>query len=415
MAEIVGFTYGDHAIFGCYTQSSEAAPQLFSALESIRTSKKFKGKKLAFFMDANAHHKSWLGSKVTDDAGKAAKAFTEEYGMQQFVNFPTRGDNILDLIISDLKVTAKQLPHLGTSDHCNILASIDVSTRMPEPPPGRKVYHWKTASWGRINGALKLALKHWKASDHTTVDAAASNLQDIVMAEVDKYVKTSFPKRSRPAPWWDKRCTKAALAKASAFKHRSADPASYEHACAQLRVRERDAYKRHRRTLAKRLRENKGDADWWHTVKLHAGASTSRTAAAPNAESLADFFAEKLSLDGQEEDTVPDFDVPNPGDLNTFRITLKKVTHILKSLNPNKSVNGISPRVLRECYKVLALPICRLFKKIAHLCVWPSNWKEGRVSAVWKRDSKSDPKNYPITVLTLTIYPLCLRESSMSS
>ena len=84
--------------------------------------------------------------------------------MQKFVNFPTRGDNILDHIISDLKVTAKQLPHLGTSDHCNILASIDVSTRMPEPPPGRKVYHWKTASSSRINGALKLALKHWKAS-----------------------------------------------------------------------------------------------------------------------------------------------------------------------------------------------------------------------------------------------------------
>lgn len=111
-------------------------------------------------------------------------------------------------------------------------------------------------------------------------------------------------------------------------------------------------------------------------------------------------FAEKLSSDGQEDDIVPDFDVPNPGDLNTFRMTLKKVKHILKSLNPSKSVNGISPRVLKECYKVLALPICRLFKKISHLCVWPSNWKEGRVSAVWKRDSKSNPKNYrPITVL----------------
>ena len=79
----------------------------------------------------------------------------------------------------------------------------------------------------------------------------------------------------------------------------------------------------------------------------------------------------------------------------------KGYAHIqLKYLNQNKSVNGISPRVLRECYKVLALPICRLLKKISHLCVWPSNCKEGRVSGVWKRDSKSDPKNNrPITVL----------------
>ena len=73
---------------------------------------------------------------------------------------------------------------------------------------------------------------------------------------------------------------------------------------------------------------------------------------------------------------------------------------VLDSLNPSKSVNGLSPRVLKECSDVLALPICRLFKKIVKSCTWPSKWKIGRVSPIWKRESKSEAKNYrPVTVL----------------
>ena len=56
------------------------------------------------------------------------------------------------------------------------------------------------------------------------------------------------------------------------------------------------------------MNKTRSDADWWHTVKLHAGASESRSPAAPSAEKLADSFSEKLSLDGAEDDDVPDFE-----------------------------------------------------------------------------------------------------------
>lgn len=56
--------------------------------------------------------------------------------------------------------------------------------------------------------------------------------------------------------------------------------------------------------------------------------------------------------------------------------------------------------MLKACAKDLALPVCRLFKKIARHGVWPSRWKIGRVTAFWKWNSKADPKNYrPVTVL----------------
>ena len=112
------------------------------------------------------------------------------------------------------------------------------------------------------------------------------------------------------------------------------------------------------------------------------------------------FFASKPSLDGEEDEEVPAFSTDRPGNLRSFRITEQMVHKVLSSLNPSKSVNGISPRILRECSAELTRPVTRLFKKIAKQCEWPSRWKTGRVSAIWKKASKSAPKNYrPITVL----------------
>ena len=93
-----------------------------------------------------------------------------------------------------------------------------------------------------------------------------------------------------------------------------------------------------------------------------------------------DYFSEKSSLDGAEDNDVPDFKVSNQKDFSAFRVTctFKNVEEVLNSLNSSKSVHGLfllSPRDLKECSDVLALPITRLFKKIVKSCNWPSKWK----------------------------------------
>ena len=143
-------------------------------------------------------------------------------------------------------------------------------------------------------------------------------------------------------------------------------------ACTKLRFQERKAYAARRVRLSEHLNDSRNDADWWHTVKLHAGASEVRTSAAPDAEELAEFFAKKLSLDGEEDDDVPPFSVSEPGDLHEFRVTMHRVQKVLSSLDPKKSVNGLSPRLLKMCSDVLAPAICTLFKRIVHSSEWPS-------------------------------------------
>jgi len=97
---------------------------------------------------------------------------------------------------------------------------------------------------------------------------------------------------------------------------------------------------------------------------------------------------------------VPEFEPVDRVNFSSFRVTKRRVLKVLKALDPRKSANGISNRFLKECAKALAPGVTLLFRMIVDLAVWPSKWKLGRISAIWKRESKSKAKNYrPVTVL----------------
>eukprot|EP00973_Karenia_brevis_P035304 4868915-Karenia_brevis.AAC.1 len=60
--------------------------------------------------DFNVHEESWLRfSAGTSPEGRELHEITVEYGMQQYVNEPTRESYLLDLVLSDMgdSVTTK--------------------------------------------------------------------------------------------------------------------------------------------------------------------------------------------------------------------------------------------------------------------------------------------------------------------
>ena len=69
------------------------------------------------------------------------------------------------------------------------------------------------------------------------------------------------------------------------------------------------------------------------------GKNGSRKCGAPSVGALAEHFAKKLSLGGDGDDPVPDFQPVVRSKLSTFRISPKRVRKVLDSLNPNKSAN----------------------------------------------------------------------------
>jgi hypothetical protein len=400
VAEIVGVEYKGLCIFGAYTQSSESSPLLFDSLSRLRESAQFAEKTSVFLMDANAHHEEWLGSRHTDDAGHCALAFSEIYEIEQCVDFPTRKDNILDLVYSDRSCVTSALPHLGSSDHVTVLAKINMSIEVPVSPPNRSVWHWASAPWNHMRGGLRVQLKGWSAFKFESVDDAVEDFYSKVDTIMCRFVKRSMVHGARPAPWWDRHCTVAQQHVDAAFALKCSNPDSYDSARRVLKTRQRQAYARYRKALKRKLERENGGKEWWRIVKLHAGKGGSRTSGAPSPDDLAEYFAKKLSLDGKEQDPVPEFTPVLKGKLTSFRVTRNRVKKVLNSLNPHKSMNGISNRFLKECSGVLCAAVTTLFQRVARDAVWPKRWKEGRVSPIWKRESRSLAKNYrPVTVL----------------
>ena len=164
---------------------------------------------------------------------------------------------------------------------------------------------------------------------------------------------------------------------------------------------QRKAYARYQYKLRRDINEmSKGDRAFWSLTKELSGLDNQPSSSGPDVDKLADHFATKMSNGAGVDFTgrnLPEYPVKP---LKGLKIRFKRVCQVLERLDISKSANGPGPRVLRECASVLAAPVTKLFRCIVRSADFPLSWKVGRVTALHKRKSVSDPANYrPVTVL----------------
>ena len=121
------------------------------------------------------------------------------------------------------------------------------------------------------------------------------------------------------------------------------------------------------RPLRTKLQSEPTDRLWWNLTKNISGLSKTRDRSAPDVDSLASYFADKLSLS-------PNFDpslsiVPPVIDViyrKTWRVKFSMVCSMLRSIDVNKAVDpdDISPYILKYCCKELCHPVCLLFHQV---------------------------------------------------
>ena len=87
---------------------------------------------------------------------------------------------------------------------------------------------------------------------------------------------------------------------------------------------------------------------------------------------------------------------------DNVHISIDETRNYLKKINPNKSCgpDDIHPRILSECYSELSLPFCLMFMKSMEECNIPSQWKEAKVVAIYKKGDKKEAGNYRPVSLT---------------
>ena len=122
---------------------------------------------------------------------------------------------------------------------------------------------------------------------------------------------------------------------------------------------------------------------------------------------LADFFASVFT----EEDIQNIPEVPTAEErgiaqlLDDIDIPPTKVEAKLKKLNINKSQgpDNIHPQLLRESRTNIAEPLSAIFRKSLATSTIPKPWKEGKITAIYKKGEKSKPANYRPVSLTSVV------------
>ena len=399
--ELIAMQYGGVVYIAGYSNKSSVCVVMIDVLKQLKEDHPLL--KFVIVGDFNIHNECWLHSvSGTDTAGELMEEFAQLNGMYQLVDFPTCGHNTLDLIMTDFPGTAVESPHLGSSDHVAVKFEIQVEQKIPcvEQPSSR---NWKKAPWDHIRGDLKRALHDWSPDKLQSMDSVEAELDEIMWTVVNKHVKMRAPTKPRSRPWWNSECERALKRKVKAFHTRRDHPMRYRNAKKRCSRIQRRAFAIYNQRLSKQLSEmEKSDKTFWNLTKQISGLQPARNKAAPNADKLADHFASKMSNAANkfDNDWKPSDKWNAKAKLSSFKVHHRDVLKQLKSLDTNKSINGIPYMLLKECAQQLYEPLTKLYRFICQRGEFPQSWKIGRITALHKRGAISDPKLYrPVQVL----------------
>ena len=115
-------------------------------------------------------------------------------GLEQLVDLPTRGENTLDLILTDIhasRVKVSDREPIGKSDHCVLIADVALSLAR-EARTTRTVWDYAKADWGRLRKHFRD--KNW--NDILEAHAVSEDIRCAFDAEVHSAMKKITPSKT---------------------------------------------------------------------------------------------------------------------------------------------------------------------------------------------------------------------------
>ena len=156
--------------------------------------------------DLNIHHKSWLfHSNANTRASESLMGICQDFSLSQLVRHPTRGDYLLDLVLSDMKDLVKVFVLPDLSDHKVVCVDLDVIV-VKQSAISRQVWDFKHAQWDNLNSSLRST--SWQSFlDNAAPDASVGASCKHLIALCSQFIprKTLFAQK-RNHPWIDDDC-----------------------------------------------------------------------------------------------------------------------------------------------------------------------------------------------------------------
>ena len=354
----------------------------------------------------------------------------DDNSLQQLVKSPTRGQNVLDLIITNYPASFNRIETLpGLSDHDIVFAEVNILTKKATQKP-RNIILYRKANWNNIQKDLKDVLEDIRKmeDENASVTTMWTKFQTDLELSIKKNIPSKMAKKKDGFPWitadikrlikkrdrWYKRKKKS--------KH-SKDIARFKELKRKTQQEIRKAYWKYIDSIVSNTENTeKGQYNcmkkFWTFVKHRRSDGTSipplKTDGVLHSDSKdkANILNNQFQQAFSEKTNITDKEFKNKCKIRgKFReiydidITENGVLKLLKALNPNKAAgpDNISPRVLKHLAEDIAPILTIIFRRSYSTGEIPDIWRMAYVCPVFKKGKKYDPINYrPISLTCIS-------------
>jgi len=340
--------------------------------------------------------------------------FLNNNGLLQMVNSPTRGNNILDIFITNRPATMQSCETIGgISDHEAVLTKSFININLQDPSR-RLIYLWSKADFNLIRENIQLLCQDFMSnySASTPINVLWNKFTDIC-DHCLRLIPTKTASSKFHHPWittYVKRLTRRkqrAYNRAKQTNH----PENWTTYFEIKRLTQQECRKAYNKYISSFIdSENNCTKKLWSFIKSKRLDQTgigpiiykgeTHTDSLSKANAFADYFASVYTQD--DPSNIPTLEGEPFPEIHQIYIHPEGVAQLLHNLKPYKAAgpDNLPSYFLKEVAKEIAPSLCLIFQASLDQGVLPDIWKSASVVPIYKKGKKEDPSNYRPVSLT---------------
>ena len=339
----------------------------------------------------------------------------EDNFYSQYVNKPTRGDNVLDLVICNepnLVGEVKVIEHLADSDHGMVTWSV-VLERGSKRVDGRHL-DYNRADFESMRHELQEV--NWDEVLEGDVNGGWTRFKEVLKRVEERYIPVKTGKRKGKAPWITYKAVRAIERKRRVYsKYKDRDHPACKSANKEASRSVREAKIGFELKLSENIQQDSKSFYAYVRSKSKTRVKPSSlsdgmggTIESPEevAEEFNKYFSSVFSNERVGEMPEPRVEGNREFEgIDDMDITCEMVRSKLLGLREDKSpgADDILPRLLLNIREEICYPLSELYRKSLRDGVVPEDWRRANVVPIFKAGSRFKAENYRPVSLTSQI------------